>query len=184
MMKKIIPLLLLVIALGYSILQLTEKKQEEKKVSKNDSYIASIQKIGVQVGQQAPDIELMTLDQKKVKLSSYKGKKVILNYWATWCPPCQDEIPVLEKFYQKNKNDIVILGVADFIGEKKDLNFVNNFVKKNNMHYQILLDETGDNFRKYGVISIPTTFFINPNGEVIYKQIGPLTEKQLNQFLK
>lgn len=184
-MKKLLPVLILVIALGYSIFQLVEKKQaEEKKVNNNDSYIASIQKMGIQVGQQAPDIELMTLDQKKVKLSSYKGKKIILNFWATWCPPCQDEIPALEKFYQMHNNEIEILGVADFIGEKKDLDFVKSFVKKNNMNYPVLLDEKGDNFRKYGVISIPTTFLISPSGEVLYKQIGPLNEKQLNEFLK
>ncbi|WP_088041032.1 TlpA disulfide reductase family protein [Bacillus sp. EAC] len=184
-MKKIIPMLLLVVALGYSIFQLYEKKHEEKIVSnKNDSYIASIQKMGVQVGQQAPDIKLMTLEQKNVNLSEYKGKKIILNFWATWCPPCQDEIPALEKFHEKHSKDVVILGVADYIGEKKDLDFVKNFVSKNNMKYKILLDENGNNFRKYGVISIPTTFFINPNGEVVYKQIGPLNEKQLNDFLK
>jgi thiol-disulfide isomerase/thioredoxin len=183
-MKKVIPLLILFVALGYSIFQLYEKKEEEKKVSNNnDAYIASIQKLGVQVGQQAPDIQLMTLDEKKVNLSTFKGKKVILNFWATWCPPCQDEIPALEKFHQKHK-DIEMIGVADYIGEKKDLNFIKNFVNKNSMNYRILIDENGDNFRKYGVLSIPTTYFINPNGEVVFKQIGPLTEKQLNAFLK
>ncbi|XRG80074.1 TlpA disulfide reductase family protein [Rossellomorea sp. GAMAL-10_SWC] len=183
-MKKVIPLLILLVALGYSIFQLYEKKEEEKKVSNNnDAYIASIQKLGVQVGQQAPDIQLMTLDEKKVNLSSFKGKKVILNFWATWCPPCQDEIPALEKFHQEHKG-IEMIGVADYIGEKKDLNFIKNFVNKNSMNYRILIDENGDNFRKYGVISIPTTYFINPNGEVVFKQIGPLTEKQLNAFLK
>ncbi|MGG0174962.1 TlpA family protein disulfide reductase [Gottfriedia acidiceleris] len=183
-MKKVIPLLILLVALGYSIFQLYEKKEEEKKVSNNnDAYIASIQKLGVQVGQQAPDIQLMTLDEKKVNLSSFKGKKVILNFWATWCPPCQDEIPVLEKFHKEHK-DIEMIGVADYIGEKKDLNFIKNFVNKNSMNYRILIDENGDDFRKYGVISIPTTYFINPNGEVVFKQIGPLTEKQLNAFLK
>jgi len=183
-MKKVIPLLILLVALGYSIFQLYEKKEEEKKVSNNnDAYIASIQKLGVQVGQQAPDIQLMTLDEKKVNLSAFKGKKVILNFWATWCPPCQDEIPALEKFHQEHK-DIEMIGVADYIGEKKDLNFIKNFVNKNSMNYRILIDENGDNFRKYGVLSIPTTYFINPNGEVVFKQIGPLTEKQLNAFLK
>ncbi|MFB7140763.1 MULTISPECIES: TlpA disulfide reductase family protein [unclassified Bacillus (in: firmicutes)] len=183
-MRKVIPLLVLLVALGYSFFQLYEKKEAESKVtSNNDAYIASIQKLGVQVGQQAPDIQLMTLDEKKVNLSSFKGKKVILNFWATWCPPCQDEIPALEKFHQAHK-DIEMIGVADYIGEKKDLNFIKNFVSKNSMNYNILIDENGDNFRKYGVISIPTTYFINANGEIVFKQIGPVTEKQLNTFLK
>lgn len=183
-MKKIIPMFVLVIALGYAIYQQYEKKHEEKKVDTNAAYIASIQKLGVQVGEQAPDISLMTLDQKKVNLSDFKGKKVVLNFWATWCPPCQDEIPELEKFYEKHNKDVVVLGVADYIGEKKDLAYIQKFVKANSMKYTILLDETGDNFRKYGVISIPTTLFINPNGEVAFKQVGPINEKQLNDFLK
>jgi thiol-disulfide isomerase/thioredoxin len=181
-LRKWIPLLLVLIALGYSTFQFVGKKQEEKKV--NATYESAISKMGIQVGGKAPILALLSLDGKKVNIPLSGGKTTVLNFWATWCPPCQDEIPVLQKFTKEHSDQFNVIGVADYIGEKKNINYVKNFAVKNKMTYQILLDETSDNFKRYGVLTIPTTFFIDKNGKVIFKKIGPLEEKDFDLLLK
>lgn len=67
--------------------------------------------VGIKKGNKAPNFELMNLNEKPVKLSDFTGKKVILNFWATWCPPCRAEMPHMEKFYKENEKDVVVFAV-------------------------------------------------------------------------
>ena len=181
-MRKWIPLLLIIFALGYSIFKYVEKKQEVEKA--NTTYESTLSKMGLQVGDQAPNLDLLTLDGKKVNIPLSGNKPTVLNFWATWCPPCKKEIPVLEKFQKEHSDKISVIGVADYIGEKKDKSFVKNFVAKNGITYQVLFDEKGENFQKYGVLTIPTTYFIDKNGKIIYKKIGPLEKKDFDLLIK
>ena len=85
---------------------------------------------GIEIGKSAPDFELTKLDGTNVKLSDLKGKKVILNFWATWCGPCQQEMPDMEAFYKEHKENVEILAVnytpSEKVGEEK----VSNFIKE------------------------------------------------------
>jgi len=129
----------------------------------------------------APDFSLKTTDNKTVKLSDYKGKIVIVNFFATWCPPCRIEIPDFVKFYKENKKKkIVIIGIA--IGSK--LEDVKKMIKKFEINYPVCLSD-GKIEKEYGGIRfVPTSFIIDKNGNIYKKQIGMMNKEQLEEVLK
>ncbi|MEH7109626.1 redoxin domain-containing protein, partial [Bacillus sp. JJ1764] len=106
------------------------------------------------VGSKAPDFELKTLTGETVKLSELKGKKVMLNFWATWCPPCKAEMPDMEKFHSEVGDKVTILAVN--IDPQLD---VKGFVNEYKITFPILLDTDDGVNGKYQVLSIPTTYF-------------------------
>jgi peroxiredoxin len=115
-----------------------------------------------------------------IKLSSLKGKAVIINFWATWCYPCREEIPDLQKSYDENKDKgLVILGVNIKENESK----VSKFAKDYKMTYPILLDIDGTTSDAYRVFGIPTSFFIDRNGLIKDSFIGMLTKEDLSKKL-
>lgn len=116
-----------------------------------------------------------------IKLSSLKGKAVIINFWATWCYPCREEIPDLEKSYKENKDKgLVILG----INIKEDNSKVSKFVKDYKITYPVLLDIDGTVSDAYRVFGIPTSFFIDRNGLVKDSFIGMLTKADIDKKLE
>lgn len=130
----------------------------------------------------AIDFTLEDLDGNKVSLSDYKGKKnVFVNFWATWCPPCRQEMPEIEKIYQEYKNkDLVILAVD--IGEDK--NTVSKFINENKYNFKVLLDSDGSVAKAYNTTSIPVSYFIDKNGNIKAKRIGAMTEEQMKSYVK
>ena len=122
-------------------------------------------------GSAAPDFELKTLDGKPVKLSSFRGKAVLLNFWATWCGPCKVETPWLVDFYkQYQPQGLEIVGVAmDDSGSGKE---IAKFVKDMNVNYTILegTDAVGDAYG--GIDGLPITFFIDRNGKIVKMVVG------------
>jgi peroxiredoxin len=130
-------------------------------------------KEGIENGDLAPDFELTASDGRQVKLSHYRGKKVILNFWATWCPPCRAEIPDLEKFYLDFKDkDTVILGV-DLTQSERSESAVADFIKKEGITYPVALDTENTVNQVYGVSSVPTSYMIDTKGIIRYKISGP-----------
>jgi len=128
----------------------------------------------------AQDFTLKDLSGNDVKLSSLKGKAVIINFWATWCYPCREEIPDLQKSYEENKDKgLIILGVNIKENESK----VSKFAKDYKMTYPILLDIDGTISDTYRVFGIPISFFIDRNGLVKDSFIGMLTKKDLSKKL-
>lgn len=126
--------------------------------------------------EKAIDFKLMDLNGKNVSLSDFKGKKVLLNFWATWCPPCRAEMPDIEKLYQENKDsDLVILGVN--LGE--DTQTVKSFIDKNKYNFNILLDSDQAVAIKYNIVSIPTSFFIDKEGNIVYKKVGAMSIEEM-----
>lgn len=132
---------------------------------------------GLQVGMEAPDFHLSTIDGETIKLSDFQGKKVFLNFWATWCTPCKEEMPAMEEFYQFHQEEVVILAVNAFDteidGEKK----VHEFVTELELTFPILLDTGGDVLKDYKITHMPTTYFIGEDG--IIKESphrGPMDE--------
>jgi thiol-disulfide isomerase/thioredoxin len=136
---------------------------------------------GSLVGKSAPNFQLTTLDGKQVSLSDYRGKAVMLNFWATWCGPCRIEMPWfvdLQKKYEPQGFEIV--GVAmDDSGEKA----IRDFTQQIGTNYTILLgkDAVGD---AYGVEGMPTTFFIGRDGKVIDQTLGLASKKELEERIQ
>jgi peroxiredoxin len=117
----------------------------------------------------APDFSLKGEDGKTYRLSDYRGKVVVLNFWATWCPPCRYEMPSMERAHQKVKGEeIVILAVN--VGE--DENTVFAFTGQYPVSFPLPLDMDGSVIAKYPVIGLPTTFIIDPRGQVMHRAIG------------
>ena len=135
--------------------------------SNNDP--ANLMLIGI--GLTASDFTLPGLDGKMVSLSDYKGKVVLVNIWATWCPPCVDEMPSIEKLYQKLKGeDFEILAVSiDSLG----LEVVAPFMKKYKLTFPALIDPTGNIRMTYRTTGVPESFIIDKNGILVKKIIGP-----------
>lgn len=129
----------------------------------------------------AKDFKLTDLNGNEVSLSQFKGKKVFLNFWATWCPPCKAEMPDIEIVYNETKDsDLVILAVN--IGEKRDT--VKSFIDKNKYHFTVLLDSTSAIANTYKIDSIPTSFFIDQDGNIISTHIGSMDKTQMRAYIK
>lgn len=123
---------------------------------------------GLDVGQMAPDFELKTLDGESVRLSDYKGQMVMLNFWASWCPPCRVEMPHMETYYQeyKEEDNIEILAVNMTTLERGSQDKVPDFVDKHGLTFPILMDEDGDIKDLYKVMVYPTTYILNEEGMI------------------
>jgi peroxiredoxin len=173
MVKKVIAAVVLITLLTVAIVQAMDKKTEPE----NTSQATTANNEGLKIGAKAPDFEMKTLSGETVKLSSLKGKKVMLNFWATWCPPCKAEMPEMEQFYKEAGKDVVILAVN--IDPQLD---VKGFVDKNGITFPILLDEDDHVNETYQVLSIPTTYFINSNGLIQNKYTGAMNLESMKQF--
>jgi len=125
----------------------------------------------LRVGQPAPDFTLPGLDGKMVSLSDYRGQVVLVNVWATWCPPCVDEMPSMEKLYRELEGEnFEILAVSiDALGEKA----VAPFMKKYNLSFPALMDPDGTIKTLFQTTGVPESFIINQEGILIEKVIGP-----------
>ena len=141
-------------------------------------YIVSVSSQGA-IGQEslhevtghptAADFSLLDLDDNTHTLSAYRGKVVIVNFWATWCPPCRFELPAMEKAYQKlRKEGVVMLGIN--VGEDADVIF--SFTTDYPVTFPLLMDSDSKVTQAYPVVGLPTTFVIDPQGRIIYRAIG------------
>ena len=128
----------------------------------------------------APDIELATADGNMVKLSDLRGQPIILNFWASWCPPCRAEMPAIQAVYQAYHNDgLIILAVN--ASNQDDLTDANAFVTGLQLSFPIYFDKTGNAQDAYKVSALPTTFFIDRDGIIQSVVIGgPIAEALLN----
>ena len=126
------------------------------------------------------DFTLEDLDGKPVSLSDFRGKWVIVNYWATWCPPCLDEIPDLVQLYEDNRDTLVVLGV-DF--EDVNIEYLKEFVDSHFMTYPVVHSEPLPVTPLGPVLGLPTTYIISPEGERIARQEGPVTRVAIESYL-
>lgn len=124
------------------------------------------------VGKQAPDFQLPDLNDKEIRLSDYRGKVVFLNFWATWCKPCREEMPSMEVLYKNfEKDGLVILAVSiDRVTTKKE---IPPFVKGLNLTFPVLVDSWGQTDKRYKLMGVPETYIIDREGTLREKVIGP-----------
>jgi len=126
----------------------------------------------VQKGQPAPDFTLTTLDGNQAALSDYAGQVVVVNFWATWCPPCKAEMPDIHDYYQANQDKgLTVLAV----NAQEDKATVSRFIESTGFTFPVLLDSRGDVEQQYQVRSFPSTFVIDRDGRVVYIHVGLIT---------
>lgn len=166
-MKKILAISILVFLIGYAIY---------------NTVIPSNAKVGVTEGNAAPDFELTTLDGEKMSLSDLKGKKVLVNFWATWCPPCRSEMPDMQQIYDEYDDDVVIAAV-NLTSSESSVDTVESFVNELSLTFPILLDEKGKVNNEYEVLSYPTSYFIDEEGIIKTKFVGALSYDQMKKLI-
>jgi len=161
--KKIFGILLLFGLIGAAFYQILN--QDEKPA-------------GAKVGAPAADFTLEDLEGNKVSLSDYKGKKVFLNFWATWCEPCKQEMPEMEKIHETYE-DVVVLAIN--LDTEKD---IQGFMDEHGLTFQALLDVDEEVNDQYEVVSIPTSFFIDEEGIIRKKIVGVLDYEKMEENIE
>ena len=141
-------------------------------LKQNDSIFKYSKQIAIEEELPAPDFTLPGLNGELISLSEFKGNVVLINIWATWCPPCVYEMPSMEKLHQQFKNEkFKILAISiDSQGAKA----VAPFMKNHNLTFQALIDPAGTIRTSYGVNSIPQSFIIDKQCHLLKKIIGPI----------
>ena len=128
----------------------------------------------------APDLALEQLSGGQLSLQELAGDVVLLNTWATWCPPCRKELPALEAIYRRYREQgFVVLGVN--IGETRDL--VGSFVTRSGLTFPILLDPDEASLRAFGTISLPSSFLIDRQGTLRARWLGATCERELEEAI-
>ncbi|MFK8793260.1 peroxiredoxin family protein [Planococcus plakortidis] len=138
-----------------------------------DAFLAE----GLSQGQAAPDFTLTDQDGETVKLSDYRGKKVILNFWATWCPPCRAEMPHMQQFHENNAGGDVEILAVNLTAQDNGDEAIRSFIDEFGLTFSIPMDETGSTAQTYQIRTVPTTFILNTKGEIAQKIVGPMDEQ-------
>lgn len=140
---------------------------------------------GLEKGNIPPAFELSTLSGDIVKLTDYKGKKVILNFWASWCGPCKAEMPHMQNYYAKNKDsaNVEIIAVNLTTAERSGLVGIAKFVEEYGLTFPIPLDNDGEVMNAYKILPIPTTYMINTDGTIEHEILGPMDEKTIKELV-
>ncbi|MCC5802126.1 redoxin domain-containing protein [Rossellomorea vietnamensis] len=190
MNKRNFALAIVALLIGIFLVNLFQDQQEKKAKEEADqlakeSMDLTDAKQGLTQGDRAPDFTLTTLDGEEVQLSDYQGKKVILNFWATWCPPCKAEMPHMEQYYEKNakKENVEILAV-NLTSQDEGEKAVQQFVDGYELTFPILMDENGDIGDEYRAFTIPTTYMIDTNGLIQHKIVGPMNEEMMGKMVE
>ena len=189
-MKKIVILLvsviliialLLVARIGYRLLteSYTETVSEEEAPETEGAEAETVAS-----NTPAGDFSCLNADQEEVKLSDSFGKPVVLNFWATWCPPCCNELGDFEAMYEKYGDKIQFMMVNLTDGESETVEGVVSFMKENGYSFPVFYDTKQAGVIAYGINAIPQTFFINSKGELVSNCYGQISGKALEQQLQ
>ncbi len=133
----------------------------------------------VEVGKPAPDFELQNIQGETVRLSDYRGKPVLVNFWATWCAPCKLEMPNFQKYYAKYPGQFEILAIE--YGEPQDT--VERFVEDMGLTFQILSDPDAKVHALYRFLGYPTSYVIDSGGVLRFQHVGLMNESALDKYL-
>lgn len=160
----------LVLALAAAVLLLTQA----------DALKGTFSKPPPEKKEAAHDFTLPLLDGKTFRLGDYRGKPVMINFFASWCLPCREEMPVIEKIVQEYQpKGVIFLGVAVDDTEKK----MKDFVARYGVSFPVGLDKTSEIQKTFGLYGIPTTYFIDKHGIINYFHSGTVTEELLQHEL-
>lgn len=187
MIGVVVVLALIAIMLGGYIKNQIEASEEVAEQSRIKGYEVDLvnAEFGIKKGQMAPDFTLETITGETITLSQLKGKKVLLNFWATWCPPCKEEMPDLQNYYERYaKEENVEIIAVNLTFKQNSIEDVRLFAKSYDLTFPIpLLHKEALSLEKYKVLTIPSSFMIDTEGRIQRQIIGPLNEETIQQYL-
>ena len=147
----------------------------EPRVDQTDQSITP-----AELDEAAPDLELVDLEGREVSLEDYRGQVVLVNNWATWCPPCRAEMPILEAYYQDHKDEgFVLIGIE--AGEPADE--VEEFVENYGISFPVWLDPESKAIIGFRNMALPSSYVINPDGMIVHAWTGAVTLNSLEEYL-
>ncbi|KPV61287.1 thiol-disulfide oxidoreductase [Paenibacillus sp. A3] len=155
-------LVLILFAIGYAVFQSQADRREE-----------------VEAGKKAPDFALTNLQGQTVRLSDYGGTGVLLNFWASWCDPCVNEMPLLNEAYGRLPGVEI---VAVNMGETKER--ASEFADRHHLKLPILLDTQGEAKKRYKISGLPATFLVDDKGRIVQKFSGELNRSDVINFME
>jgi peroxiredoxin len=188
MKKNIIVIVILIGLVAWGIND-TMKKKDERQASLASSEQAiegmdmSSITVGINQGDIAPDFELNTPDGESLKLSDFRGQKVIVNMWATWCPPCRVEMPDMQKIYEKYKDENATIIAVNMTSSEKSLDSIPNFLDEFGITFPVVLDEHNKVGEIYQVYALPTSLIIDSKGIIQQKISGPMNYEMMEKFV-
>jgi len=163
-----------IVLIGIAALFLMPKS--DSSASAPDEYSS----VPMAVKYDAPELNLTDLAGEPVSLEDYRGQIVLVNLWATWCPPCKAELPVLQEYYEDHRAEgFVILG----IDSQEPPSTVENYIKTTNVSYPIWIDEKGEAGEAFSSFSLPASFVIDKEGTVRLAWVGAISKAMLEQYV-
>ncbi|WP_181348560.1 TlpA disulfide reductase family protein [Thalassobacillus sp. CUG 92003] len=193
-MKKIITgslFLILLVMLAYTLMDGSREKGKGGESGNNGNQEGTAMESPnapepLKVGSEAPDFELKNKEGERVKLSDFQGKKIFLNFWASWCAPCREEMPELEKFEQDYGEEVVVLTV-NATGDELQEGDARDYLATEGFSFRVLFDPQLEATNMYNIIAYPTTYFIGTDGTIqLENHRGPMTyafmKEKMNQL--
>lgn len=178
-MRKWILIVVIVGLLGYAVYDFTAQDSTDATDGVVDNEaVEGADNIGLKKGEVAPDFELETLDGETVSLSDYRGEKVIVNFWATWCPPCRSEMPDMQKFHEDYDAEILAVNLSS---TEQSETQVHDFLDEYGVTFTVLSDASNRVSTLYNASALPTSYLINTKGEIHNVAIGALNYEMMEQ---
>ncbi len=168
----------------YDISKTDSKSFNNPQREQSDIADAKIgQAIGLEQGNEAPNFTLSAFEGEALTLADYRGKKVLINMWASWCPPCKAEMPDMQQFYQKHQADgieVLSINLTEAENNKED---VSAFISDYEITFPVALDEKSQVADQYQVTTIPTTYIVDSAGNIERKIVGPMTYEMMEEIM-
>lgn len=182
--KKWMIIIVLLGAVAWVISDFITNSNSDNSTSEEADSESEIE-VGLDAGQLAPDFELQTVSGETVRLSDFRGEKVLLNFWATWCPPCKDEMPHFQKYYEKYaKEDNVEIVAVNLTYARETNERVQQFIDSFGITFPVPLMEDEEIGKPYRIVTIPSTFFIDTEGRIQKNIKGPLDADLLRHYVQ
>lgn len=177
-----------ILSISYFAYNNLSKKYDEKNIESN-IYSAQINDNNKEIDsvkkQKAKDFTVYDEDSNEVNLSDYIGRPVVVNFWASWCPPCKREMPFFNEMAQKyDESDVAFLMISLTDGNRETVDTAKKFIKDNNFDMDILFDKDGDAAYKNNILYIPRTLFIDKDGYVVEDYSGEITKEKLDSQIQ
>lgn len=175
MRTRFVGVLFLVCALGVAGCARSGSGQNSGVVSS-----ATVPPVGVTVGRRAPELQLENLEGDWVRLSDLSGQPVMINFWAVWCGFCRIELPEMQEVYGAYRDQGFVILAVDVQEERSE---VKPFVDELGLTFPVLLDSKGEVSRSYRIRGLPTSYFVDQNGVIIGRELGPIDEEWIVRYL-